>query len=113
MGEYPALPRWLDADGQLTRHMLCLPRMDAPDNAGLAWLVALLPRLTNSVAVTSIELSSPTRLSFARSSALGFTGAELQVLADWLESLQFPRGLHTFTAPPPPPPETDGPAPRK
>ena len=87
---------------QLTRHMLCLARMNTPYNAGFTWVVALSRHLTNSV--TSVELSSPTRLSFARSSSVGFTGVELHLLADWLESLQFPRGLHTFTAPPPPPP---------
>jgi hypothetical protein len=108
----PCLDSWTQM-GQLIRHMLCLPRMNSPDNAGLAWLVALSPKLSNSV--TSVELSSPTRLSFARSSSVGLTGAELQVLADWLESLQFPRGLYTFTAPPPPPPpwvlpETNAPA---
>jgi hypothetical protein len=110
--------------GQLTRHMLCLPRMTF--TAGIEWVAALSPHLTNSV--TSVELSSPTRLSFARSSSVGFTGVELHLLADWLESLQFPRGLHTFTAPRPAPPptpelpaqtntsapiETNGPAPAK
>ena len=93
--------------GQLTRHMLCLARMNTPYDAGLTWVVALSPHLTNSI--TSVELSSPTRLSFARSSSVGFTGVELHLLADWLESLQFPHGLHTFTAPPPPPPPTEPP----
>ena len=104
--------------GQLTRHMLCLARMNTPYDAGLAWVAALSPHLTNSI--SSIELSSRTRLSFARSSSVGFTGVELHLLADWLESLQFPHGLHTFTAPAPPPPPpldmppvTNAPAPPK
>jgi hypothetical protein len=84
---------------QLIRHLLCLPRMTYI--AGNAWLVALTPRLTNSI--TAVELASPTQLSLARVSTVGFTGAELQVLAEWLESLEFPRSLHSFTAPPPPP----------
>jgi hypothetical protein len=99
--------------GQLSRHMLCLPRMRTPYSAALTWVVALSPHLTN--AVTSIELSSPTRLSFARSSSVGFTGIELHLLADWLESFHFPRGFHTLTAPRPPSPvevpqETNAPA---
>ena len=93
--------------GQLIRRAALPSRMNAPENAGLAWLAALAPH--SATRETSVELSSPTRLSFARSSTVGFTGAELQVLSDWLESLQFPRGLYTFTAPLPPPPPTEMP----
>jgi hypothetical protein len=93
----PCIEAWTQM-GQLTRHVFSLARMT--HTAGLAWLAALTPKLTNSV--TAIELSSPTRLSFVRSSGVGFTGVELQLLADWLESLEFPRGLHTFTTPPQP-----------
>ena len=94
----PCLEGWIRM-GQLAQHAFSLPRLN--DTAGLAWLVALPPRLTNSITV--VELSSPSRLSLARTSSAGFTGAELEILADWLESFEFPRGLHTFTAPPPPP----------
>jgi hypothetical protein len=104
----PCLEGWIQM-GQLIRHLLCLPRMTF--TAGHAWLAALSPQLTNSI--TAVELSSPTRLSLVRTSSAGFTGVELHVLADWLESIEFPRGLHTFTAPPPPPPpvrsQTNGP----
>jgi hypothetical protein len=89
---------------QLSRYLLCFPQLGVPQNVGLTWLMALLPKLSNSI--TSVELTSPTRLSIARSSSIGFTGVELQLLVDWLESLQFPHSLFTFTAPPPPPPPT-------
>ncbi len=104
----PCLDGWTQM-GQLARHMLCRARM--PYTAGLAWLTALSPKLGNSI--TTVELTSPTQLCFVRSSTVGFTGAELQLLADWLESLEFPCGLHTFTAPVPPPmiPLTNAPPP--
>jgi hypothetical protein len=95
----PCLEGWTQM-GQLARHMLCRARMTY--TAGLAWVAALSPKLGNSI--TSVEFSSPTRISLVRTSTVGFTGAELHILADWLESLQFPHGLHTFTAPAPPPP---------
>jgi hypothetical protein len=40
------------------------------------------------------------RLVFTRTSTVGFTALELHLLADWMESPQFPRGLHTLLAPP-------------
>jgi hypothetical protein len=95
--------------GQLTRHMLCLPRMTY--TAGLEWAVALSPKLHDST--TEVQLTSPTQLSFVRTSTVGFTGFELQLVADWLESPDFPHGLHTLNAPAPPPPipGTNAPAP--
>ena len=105
----PCVDGWTQM-GQLTRHMLCLPRMT--HTVGLAWLAALAPKLSNSV--TMVELSAPTRLSIVRTSSVGLTGVELHLLADWLESLDFPRGLHSSTAPPPTPivsGTTTGPAP--
>ncbi len=104
----PCMEGWTQM-GQLARHMLCRARMTY--TAGLAWLTALSPKLGNSI--TSVELSGPARLSLVRTSTVGFTGAELQLLADWLESPNFPRGLHTLDAPAPPPPNpgTNAPAP--
>ncbi len=87
--------------GQLIRHMLCLPRMTY--TAGLEWVAALSPRLGDST--TEVQLANPAQLSFVRTSTVGLTGFELQLLADWLESPDFPRGLHTLNAPAPPPPK--------
>ena len=70
------------------------------DSAGLLWLMALRPKL--GVSVTDVAQTGPNQLSFTRSSNLGLTAVELNALADWLESPQFPCGLHTFLAPPPP-----------
>jgi len=86
--------------GQLIRQLLCLPPMSY--TAGLEWAVALSPKLHDLT--TEVQLTSPTHLSFVRTSTVGFTGFELQLLADWLESPDFPRGLHTLNAPAPPPP---------
>jgi hypothetical protein len=69
------------------------------DSAGLLWLEAIPPKL--GVSMTAIYQTGPDQLSFTRNSSIGFTGIELNLLADWLESPQFPLGLHTFLAPPP------------
>jgi len=63
------------------------------------WLKDIAPRLGASLTV--ITQTGPNQLSFTRKSTIGFTGIELNLLADWLESPQFPIGLHTFLAPPP------------
>ena len=104
----PCLDGWTQM-AQLARHMLCRARMTY--TAGLDWVAALAPHLGNST--TEVHLTSPTQLSFVRSSTAGFTGFELQLVADWLESPVFPRGLHTLDAPAPPPPIplTNAPAP--
>ena len=65
---------------------------------GLAWLQAIEPKL--GLSLTDVIQTGPGQLSFTRKSGLGLTGVELNLLADWLESPQFPSGLHTFTAPP-------------
>jgi hypothetical protein len=85
---------------QVVRHMFNLPRLEGdPD---INWLMAVAGRARNCV--SALNLESPTHLSFTRQSTIGFTAAELPLLLDWLESPKFPRGLHTFLAPPPPPP---------
>lgn len=62
------------------------------------WLKALEPRLGESV--TRIHLTQPDELRLTRSSSLGLTAIELHLLADWLASPQFPRGLNTFLGEP-------------
>jgi hypothetical protein len=64
----------------------------ASDSVAL-WLKALEPKLSNTGTV--ITFVEPSRLSFDRFSTIGFTAFELHLFADWLESPQFPRGLHT------------------
>ena len=49
---------------------------------------------------THVTETAPDQLSFTRRSSIGFTAVELNLLADWLESPQFPVGLHTLLAPP-------------
>jgi hypothetical protein len=71
------------------------------DLPGLRWLRAIEPELGESV--TDVTLTGPGQLTFTRRAGIGFTAVELNLLADWLESPQFPRGLHTFLAPPPQP----------
>jgi len=63
------------------------------DSATLNWLYAIRYRLGN--ATTRVALTGPSRLTFDRESALGLTGPELNLLADWLESPRFPRGLYS------------------
>jgi len=67
------------------------------DSAGMKWFQALAPKLGNSG--TAITQTGPARLSFSRTSGSGLTAFELHLVADWLESPNFPFGLHTFDAP--------------
>jgi hypothetical protein len=95
---HPCMGGLLD-DEELCRQAFGLQRMAR--TSGMYWLLFLAPALGNSV--TTMTLTAPNRLSFARYSTVGFTGFELSLLADWLESVEFPRGLYTFTAPKPAP----------
>ena len=77
----------------VTRHVE-LP----PASASLEWLRTVQPRLGAST--TMITRTGANQLSFFRKSTVGFTGAELQLLADWLESPQFPSGLYSLLTSP-------------
>jgi hypothetical protein len=48
---------------------------------------------------TVFSKTGPSQLSFSRSSGIGLTALEMQLLADWLQSPTFPRGLNTFASP--------------
>jgi hypothetical protein len=73
------------------------------ESASAKWLRAIEPRLGDCT--TMIACTGTNQLSFFRKSTVGFTGAELQLLADWFESPQFPRGLYSLlTSPPAQPP---------
>ncbi|MGD0615940.1 MAG: hypothetical protein ABSA69_10920, partial [Verrucomicrobiota bacterium] len=92
----PRLPQWLYV-GQFARFVSGIPQMPFKA-ASLEWLRVAGPRLGPSV--TRITKTGAATLSFDRVSSIGFTAVELHLLADWLESSQFPVGLHTFLAPP-------------
>jgi hypothetical protein len=67
----------------------------------LQWLQLIKPRLGETqTAVTRVGSNG---LRIQRRSSIGFNAAELQLIADWLESPQFPRGLYTFLRKPPQP----------
>jgi hypothetical protein len=80
-----------------------------PLSAALTWLRAASPKLWPSV--TEVTQTAPGQLSLKRRSSLGLTAVELHLLADWLESPQFPHGLHTLLAPPPDASQAPVPAP--
>ena len=92
------IDQWLHF-GQLVRFALHLAQVP-PKSASFAWLTALEPKLGGCV--TAVSRTGPAQLSFVRRSGLGFTAAELDWLADWLESPKFPRGLNTFLGEPVP-----------
>ena len=79
--------------GQTARQIARQPQMPM-DSASLSWLAVLIPRLGTSA--TTINLTAPDQLEFYRRATLGFTAPELHLLADWLESPQFPSGLHSI-----------------
>jgi hypothetical protein len=87
--------------GQTVRQILRLAQLPV-NSVSEAWLYALAPRLGTSATV--VTLTEANQLTLFRRSTAGLTGAELQLLADWLESPQFPRGLHTLAAPADAPP---------
>jgi hypothetical protein len=78
--------------GQTARQLARRAPM-TPDSASLGWLGLLMPRLGTSA--TIINRPAPDRLTFVRRATLGMTAPELHLLADWLESPRFPRGLHS------------------
>lgn len=90
----PRVNAWLFI-GQFARFVAHAPQLPFQSKS-VRWLQAVAPKLHESL--TRMSLSDPTRISFVRKSTIGFTGVELQLLADWLESPQFPIGLHTFRA---------------
>ena len=85
--------------GQMFR-LICNRAQLPPESASMVWLKALMPAVGNCG--TSVAQTGPNQLSIVRNSSVGFTAVELHSLADWLESPQFPCGLHTTLAPRPP-----------
>jgi hypothetical protein len=63
-----------------------------PQSAATQWLRSMGNKL--QAASTVVARENPKQFCFSRSSTIPFTALELQWLADWLESPDFPRGLH-------------------
>lgn len=82
--------------GQTLRLATQKPQLPAK-SAGIAWLEASAPKQGNCVTVATQTPSG--NVAFSRRSSFGFTALESHLIIDWLESPQFPRGLHTFLAP--------------
>jgi hypothetical protein len=82
---------------QMTRVIFHKPQMTGA-TAGTLWLKAIEQHLGETT--TLVTRDGPQQLVLERRSTLGCTALELHLLADWLESPQFPHGLHTFLAPP-------------
>lgn len=90
----PRAHAWIDI-AQLARLLSAKPQLPFKGVA-LEWLRAAESKLGN--ATTGLRKTGPNQLSFSRSSTVGLTSIEMQLLADWIESPTFPFGLHTFVA---------------
>jgi hypothetical protein len=88
----PRVEVWLYI-GQILRLISRRPQL--PPFAAIPWLKAVEPLLGNST--TMIKKSAPNTLELSRTSDLGLTAIELHILADWLESPQFPVRLNSAT----------------
>ena len=77
---------------QAIRQVTRRPEM-AADSAAIDWLGSLIPRLGTSA--TIINRTGPAELTLYRRSTLGLNAVELHLFTDWLESPQFPYGLHS------------------
>jgi hypothetical protein len=82
---------------QVSRMVFHMPQMPSTA-AGTVWLKAAEQLIGEST--TFVTRDGPQRLVVERHSTLGLNALELHLFADWLESPQFPHGLHTFLAPP-------------
>jgi hypothetical protein len=94
----PRVEAWMFVS-QLFR--IILRREQLPPNCNaVLWLRALGPLLNSSA--TTIAKTGPRELSLMRTSSVGLSAGELQLLADWLESARFPLRLHSSVATLPP-----------
>jgi hypothetical protein len=96
----PRLDTWLHI-GQLIRLISFRDRL-RPESASAKWFKEAAPRLGNCA--TAVTRTAPDELSFVRRSAIGFTSVELHLLADWLESPNFPHGFYSRAVHRPAPP---------
>jgi len=85
--------------GQLAR--VTMGKSQMPKNSlSLAWLMAA--SRWGAFSATEVTQTAPGQFTFKRKSSIGLTALELHLLADWLESPDFPLGLHTLSAKPAP-----------
>lgn len=89
------LPSWTQIL-QLMRMAFSCSQLSIKD-AGLPWLNLVSTNLDYSV--TTVTLDGNRSLTFARAATLGLNSVELQLFVDWLDSPDFPLGLHTFNSP--------------
>jgi len=83
--------------GQLFRIMFHKPQLPF-EAAGTKWIKKMEKSIGECT--TYVILPRTNRLELNRVSTIGLNALEIHLLADWLESPQFPYGLHTFLAPP-------------
>ena len=94
---------------QTVRFVFGLNRFSMTNNSALPWIVAVSPKLDASG--TTIRLTSTNTVSLTRSSTIGLTGLEIHLLAEWLESPDFPKGLFSINSKPTPQTSTRNTAP--
>ncbi len=82
--------------GQILRAITRHPQIPA-GTPSAQWLQAARPRLGNCT--TTVTLAAPDRLAFERKSTTGFAALELHLIADWMESPEFPRGFYSTLSP--------------
>jgi len=82
--------------GQSSRLLFWFPQVPRGSGA-LSFMTAAGPRLGNTI--TEIKRTSPHTFDLVRKSHIGLTGFEMQLVADWLASPQFPWGLNLTIAP--------------
>jgi hypothetical protein len=85
------IQQWLYT-GQFFRVLFSKAQLPAQSLA-MAWLTTVGPKLSNCTTV--ITRNGTNRLSLVRKSGIGLTAVEIHLLADWLESPEFPYGLHS------------------
>jgi len=83
--------------GQFLR--LVLHKTQLPSAAAMNWFMANGSSL--GPCITTVFQTAPEQLSLSRRSSIGLTAVELHLLADWLESPDFPRTLNSFQPPTP------------
>jgi hypothetical protein len=94
----PRLESWLYF-AQFFRFVLRKTQVP-PESVSIAWFNAIEPNLSNCG--SEVIQSAPDELLFLRNSTIGLSSLELQLLADWFESPNFPYGLTTFAPSRPP-----------
>ena len=88
------MPSWLFL-GQALRVVFWKAQLP-PGSAAARWFTNAPPKLGSLITVVS--KTGPNQLTFNRSSSVGLTAIEMHLLADWMESDDFPRGIHTTVA---------------